>query len=88
MDAHDFRFSSRSALGQAVSAVLSCEDVEDCLVESSALRLRFRTPGGPSTTRLLERIHGAGEVARAGTAHLDDRASPWWDCVQPGRHWG
>ncbi len=88
MNAHEFRFSSRGALERAVSAVLSCEEVEDCLVESSALRLRFRAPRGRSATHLVERIHRAGNIARAGTTDLADQTSPWWDSIRPGRNWG
>ncbi len=73
MSSYEFRFCQRAAFERAFLDVLSCAYVEDCLVDRSALKLRFRANGEPEGQRLYERIKLQGELApRASlsSAHL------------------
>ncbi len=63
MTSYEFRFCQRAAFERAFLDVLSCAYVEDCLVDRSALKLRFRSNGEPEVQRLYERIKLKGELA-------------------------
>ncbi len=63
MTSYEFRFRQRAAFERAFLDVLSCAYVEDCLVDRSALKLRFRANGEPEVQRLYERIKLQGELA-------------------------
>ena len=73
MTSYEFRFCQRAAFERAFLDVLSCAYVEDCLVDRSALKLRFCANGEPEVQQLYERIKLQGELApRAAepSAHL------------------
>ena len=63
MNIYEFRFRKRAAFEQAFLDVLSCAHVEDCLVDRSTLKLRFRASGEPEVQRLFDRIKLEGELA-------------------------
>ncbi len=63
MTSYEFRFCQRAAFERAFLDVLSCAHVEDCLVDCSALKLRFRADGEPEVQRLYERIKLEGEFS-------------------------
>ena len=87
MKTYQFRFVSRSALERALSGVMSCEYVVDCLVDVPRLRLRFRAPVGPQAERLFETIHRDGEIVDSNATDPRSILSPWWDSPEPGRGW-
>jgi hypothetical protein len=59
---HTLRLTSKEQLSRAFDNLLSCEFVEDCLVEASLLRLRFVAPP-EHASRLIERIYLEGGLA-------------------------
>ena len=66
MKIYEIRFGGRAAFERAFLDVLSCAYVEDCLVDRSALRLRFRANGEPEVQQLFQRIKLEGERAPHG----------------------
>ncbi len=66
MKIYEIRFCRRAAFERAFLDVLSCAYVEDCVVDRSALRLRFRANGEPEVQQLFHRIKLEGELTPAG----------------------
>jgi len=60
MNVYELRFGNRSAFERAFLDVRSCEYVEDCLVDTRALSLRFRAQG-KAGLQLFDRIKREGE---------------------------
>ena len=62
MNFYELRFCKRSAFVRAFSDVVSSPYVEDCLVDTCSLSLRFRAVAEPAVQQLIDRIQCDGEV--------------------------
>ncbi len=56
---HTLRFVDRAELTRAYHELAASESIEDCLVETEALELRFLAPGDIAA-RVIERIYLSG----------------------------
>ncbi len=70
MTVYELRFCKRAAFERAFSDVLSCAYVEDCLVDTCDLKLRFWARGGAPVQQLFDRIKLEGGIAPIGIESL------------------
>jgi hypothetical protein len=59
MYVHTLEFASEVHMARAFSHLMSCEYVQDCLVEAPSLRVRFTSSAQRAST-LIERIYMDG----------------------------
>jgi len=56
MQVYELRFCQRTALNRAFWDVRACSFVEDCLVDTCTLKLRFRSRAEPAARKLFDRL--------------------------------
>lgn len=72
-DVYTLEFASDQHLALAFDRVLSCERLEDCVVDASGRRLTFSAEA-PAALRVVERIYADGGLTWCLRRHLAPHA--------------
>lgn len=75
MYVHTLEFTDQNRLAAAFERLTSCEYVEDCLVETARLRIRFVADPGKART-LVERIYLDGGLRLSLRHHVASGVIP------------
>ena len=60
---HRLHFKSKDALSEALSRLMACPRIEDCIVDLTALTVAFSAPA-EDMPRLLGQLHRGAELPR------------------------